>query len=153
MPKMQRYCDFFKRKRMLSFSMEMAISNGIPKQGPKTKLITNGLNIIKAMQKFRNIHISEIINDLNLVQLLTLSYIFPVDRHSKSRYPSNYLDKDLVVSSKDPVSIKRVSSESVLYVKELLDLYNNEKGLDSADFKPVSEQEEYSKKFCIILSF
>ncbi|KAG1121476.1 hypothetical protein G6F42_012393 [Rhizopus arrhizus] len=83
---------------------------------------------------------------------LSLSHIFPVNKFCKNECLANYLGNNVSSVFKGLAyknsSLKKVSNKPVLYVKELLDCYNDDKSIASVTFVPENEQEEGLLKVC-----
>ncbi|CAO0790389.1 unnamed protein product [Mucor circinelloides] len=92
------------------------------------------------------------INDLSSIRLLSLSHIFPVNKFCKNECLASYLGNNVSSVFKGLAyknsSLKKASNKPVLYVKELLDCYNDDKSITSVTFVPGNEQEEGLLKVC-----
>ncbi|KAL9537240.1 hypothetical protein MBANPS3_011957 [Mucor bainieri] len=139
-----------KRKKTLNFFL----GKGQKEWSPKTERVINNLNITQALLKFRsrNINVAETSSNLSPVRILSLSHVFLIDKYSISRCLSSYLSDDIVAALRETVNesihIKKVSRNSTLYAKELLDCHNDGNSFDSVQFSPSNDQEKLLQKLC-----
>ncbi|CAO3627605.1 unnamed protein product [Mucor fragilis] len=77
--------------------------------------------------------------------------MFSADKFLKTECLSSYLKRSEIISAfkefayKDS-GLKKVSSKSVLYAKELFDCYNKDESIAPVSFVPENKQEEGSLK-------
>ncbi|KAG1462476.1 hypothetical protein G6F46_001392 [Rhizopus delemar] len=120
-----------KRTRFLNYFH----GNGQKQWNPERRLVVNEIDITAALKKFRdrNIKFAETSNHVNSICLF-------------------YLDEDEGLAFKhlayENGNQKKISSKSILYVKDVLDGYNEDSDISAIDFQPEDQMEECLKKLC-----
>ncbi|KAG0931592.1 hypothetical protein G6F57_009323 [Rhizopus arrhizus] len=139
-------------ERSNSSSSDSSIS--LPEIKRKKQLIIDDLNITNFLQRFRrrNINLAESSNNLNSIGILSLSYIFPVDKFDNNRCTTEYIK-----NIKTPLyslgytnnNINKASNDAIIYCKSLVDAMDDNMDIESIVFSPTNKVDKCIKSMCL----
>lgn len=131
-----------KRKRVVNY----LAGNGVKEWRPKKELIGNDINITAALEKFRDRNIKQVeanktINDL---RILSLSFIFPINKIEVDKSIANHMRSKVVESlmslaSSREVQFPAVPDKAVIYCFDQLSGKKDE-------YNPENEMGKYVKE-------
>ncbi|KAG1047208.1 hypothetical protein G6F43_010333 [Rhizopus delemar] len=93
----------------------------------QSSLIMDSVNVSSILDRFRrkSILAAENNKNINRMRVLSLSFVFPVDKSDKNKCISSYLDEEIgIVLLKEAykgIQLPKVSGDAVLYCKALID--------------------------------
>lgn len=94
---------------------------------PQTKLVVKDFDITSFLQKYRkkNMKIARSTSDLSNMKILSLSFIFPVDKYSEDTSITKYFGENVNDHIFDQlysdVRVEKASTEAVIYCKSTSD--------------------------------
>lgn len=120
--------------------------DGVKEWEPKNELISNDINITAASKKFRdrNIQAAEASKNMNDVRILSLSFIFPLDKVEKDRSITYHMrgkvvDSLVSLASLREVQFPAVPKEAILYCFDQSDRKKDEYNPDNLMGKYIKE--------------
>lgn len=107
---------------------------------PQTRLIVKDFDVTEFQKKYRkrNLKIAKKVNDLSNLKLLSLSFIFLVDRYDESKCVTKHLNEDIAKEFQkiayNDIHVAKSSDEAVLYCKKISDR-------EDTEYKPINEMD------------
>ncbi|PHZ08590.1 uncharacterized protein RHIMIDRAFT_268986, partial [Rhizopus microsporus ATCC 52813] len=108
------------------------VGNGQKEWEPRSRYIIDGVDITRRLDSFRkrSIWVAENLNHLNPIRVLSLSFVFPINKWNKARCVSSYLKEEagnaLLKQAYQGIQMPKVSDEAVLFCKRLIDAEGGE---------------------------
>ncbi|KAI8048258.1 hypothetical protein BDF21DRAFT_351819 [Thamnidium elegans] len=128
---------------------------GEKKWVPNSWLTLGDTNVTKLFLKFRdqNIQAVEKTGNVNSIRVLSLSYIFPINRWDTNSCITSYVKQTkevLYAFAYKEISIPKISDECMLYLKKVSDtLDNDDVDISTFTFEPASELDVNVKAACL----
>ncbi|KAI9486376.1 MAG: hypothetical protein EXX96DRAFT_646198 [Benjaminiella poitrasii] len=120
----------------------------------KVSLTIDNMNITNKLEKFRtkNINSAKRGDHLNPLRVLSLSFVFPVDKYNKDWRITDHIGKRegtaLISFAYEDIKLKKASSNALLYCKEKLDAFINNEDKTSISLKPSYTMDKAIMKIC-----